>query len=84
MAASCRQRLAEMAQWLEAGHRHFMLFSCSTACGAGHPQHLASRSYLARHFLCSFTPLLCEATEADYLAVFQARAGFRHGAIDLG
>jgi hypothetical protein len=23
--------------------------------------------------LLSFTPLLCEATEADYLAVFQAR-----------
>ena len=76
MAASCRKKaFAEMAQWLEAGHRHFI---CSTAVqpgGAGHPQHLASRS-LPRPSLCSsFTPLLCEATEADYLAVLLVRAG---------
>jgi hypothetical protein len=63
------ESLAEMAQWLEAGHRHFI---CSTAV-----QPVARPSstyepidpYLARHFMLSFTPLLCEATEADYLAV---------------
>jgi hypothetical protein len=64
-----------MAQWLEAGHRHFI---CSTAV---QPVARAILNiwpldpYLARHFLLSFTPLLCEATEADYLAVLSVRAG---------
>ena len=69
------ESLAEMAQWLEAGHRHFI---CSTAV---QPVARAILNiwpldpYLARHFLLSFTPLLCEATEADYLAVLSVRAG---------
>ncbi|ELM3717320.1 hypothetical protein RYR53_000308 [Aeromonas hydrophila] len=65
--------LAEMADWLEAGHLHFCCSAAVQPVARAILNIWPLDPYLARHFLCSFTPLLCEATEADYLAVFQAR-----------
>ena len=65
--------LAEMADWLEAGHRHFCCSAAVQPVARAILNIWPLDPYLARHFLVSFTPLLCEATEADYLAVFQAR-----------
>jgi hypothetical protein len=65
--------LAEMALWLEAGHRHFRCSAAVQPVARAILNIWPLDPYLARHFLLSFTPLLCEATEADYLAVFQAR-----------
>ena len=64
--------LHEMEAWLAAGHLHFICFSRRSACGAGHPQYLAPRPISPAISCSSFTPC-CEATEADYLAVFSAR-----------
>lgn len=65
--------LAEMTDWLEAGHRHFCCSAAVQPVARAILNIWPLDPYLARHFLVSFTPLLCEATEADYLAVFQAR-----------
>lgn len=65
--------LAEMADWLEAGHRHFCCSAAVQPVARAILNIWPLDPYLARHFLVSFTPLQCEATEADYLAVFQAR-----------
>lgn len=65
--------LAEMALWLEAGHHHFRCSAAVQPVARAILNIWPLDPYLARHFLLSFTPLLCEATEADYLAVFQAR-----------
>lgn len=65
--------LAEMAKWLEAGHLHFCCSAAVQPVARAILNIWPLDPYLARHFLHSFTPLLCEATEADYLAVFQAR-----------
>ena len=68
------ESLAEMAQWLEAGHRHFI---CSTVQPVARAilKHLASRSLPRPSLLAQFHTLLCEATEADYLAVLSVGAG---------
>lgn len=65
--------LTEMADWLEAGHRHFCCSAAVQPVARAILNIWPLDPYLTRHFLVSFTPLLCEATEADYLAVFQAR-----------
>ncbi|RAJ09500.1 hypothetical protein [Aeromonas salmonicida] len=65
--------LAEMGQWLEAGHLHFRCSAAVQPVARAILNIWPLDPYLARHFLLSFTPLLCKATEADYLAVFQAR-----------
>lgn len=65
--------LAEMALWLETGHHHFRCSAAVQPVARAILNIWPLDPYLARHFLLSFTPLLCEATEADYLAVFQAR-----------
>ena len=67
------QGLCEMAQWLEAGHQHFICSASVQPVARAILNIWPLDPYLARHFLLSFTPLLCEATEADYLAVFSAR-----------
>lgn len=65
--------LCEMSQWLEAGHQHFICSAAVQPVARAILNIWPLDPYLARHFLLSFTPLLCEATEADYLAVFSAR-----------
>lgn len=65
--------LADMAAWLEAGHQHFICAAAVQPVARAILNIWPLDPYLARHFLLSFTPLLCEATEADYLAVFAAR-----------
>ena len=67
------QGLQEMAQWLEAGHQHFICSAAIQPVARAILNIWPLDPYLARHFLLGFTPLLCEATEADYLAVFAAR-----------
>lgn len=66
--------LCEMARWLEAGHQNFICSAAVQPVARAILNIWPLDPYLARHFLLSFTPLLCEATEADYLAVFSARA----------
>lgn len=67
------QALGEMTAWLEAGHLHFICSAAVQPVARAILNIWPLDPYLARHFLLSFTPLLCEATEADYLAVFAAR-----------
>ena len=67
------QGLQEMAQWLEAGHQHFICSAAILPVARAILNIWPLDPYLARHFLLGFTPLLCEATEADYLAVFAGR-----------
>ena len=67
------QGLCEMAQWLDAGHQHFICSAAIQPVARAILNIWPLDPYLARHFLLGFTPLLCEATEADYLAVFAAR-----------
>lgn len=68
------QGLKEMVTWLEAGHKNFICSAAVQPVARAILNIWPLDPYLARHFLLSFTPLLCEATEADYLAVFPARA----------
>lgn len=65
--------LHEMEAWLAAGHLHFICSAAVQPVARAILNIWPLDPYLARHFLLSFTPLLCEATEADYLAVFSAR-----------
>lgn len=65
--------LCEMALWLEAGHQHFICSAAVQPVARAILNIWPLDPYLARHFLLGFSPLLCEATEADYLAVFAAR-----------
>lgn len=67
------QGLQEMDTWLAAGHLHFICSAAVQPVARAILNIWPLDPYLARHFLLSFTPLLCEATEADYLAVFSAR-----------
>ncbi|WP_349921454.1 hypothetical protein [Aeromonas veronii] len=67
------QALGEMTAWLEAGHFHFICSAAIQPVARAILNIWPLDPYLARHFLLSFTPLQCEATEADYLAVFAAR-----------
>lgn len=67
------QGLQEMASWLEAGHKHFICSAAVQPVARAILNIWPLDPYLARHFLLGFTPLLCEATESDYLAVFSAR-----------
>jgi len=66
--------MCEMADWLEAGHRHFLCSAAVQPVARAILNIWPLDPYLARHFLMTFTPLLQRATEADYLAVFAARA----------
>lgn len=68
------QGLCEMALWLEAGHRNFICSAAVQPVARAILNIWPLDPYLARHFLMTFTPLLQRATEADYLAVFAARA----------
>lgn len=65
--------LCEMGRWLEEGHQNFICSAAVQPVARAILNIWPLDPYLARHFLLSFTPLLCEATEADYLAVFAAR-----------
>ncbi|MCR6554703.1 hypothetical protein NL539_22835, partial [Aeromonas sp. CPF2-S1] len=66
--------MCEMADWLEAGHRHFICSAAVQPVARAILNIWPLDPYLARHFLMTFTPLLQSATQADYLAVFAARA----------
>ena len=66
--------MCEMADWLDAGHRHFICSAAVQPVARAILNIWPLDPYLARHFLMTFTPLLEHATEADYLAVFAARA----------
>ena len=66
--------LADMATWLEAGHLHFVCPAAIQPVARAILNIWPLDPYLARHFLTSLTPLLQNATEQDYLAVFAARA----------
>ncbi|WP_421339178.1 hypothetical protein [Aeromonas veronii] len=66
--------MCEMANWLEAGHRHFICSAAVQPVARAILNIWPLDPYLARHFLMTFTPLLQSATQADYLAVFAARA----------
>lgn len=66
--------ICAMADWLDAGHRHFLCSAAVQPVARAILNIWPLDPYLARHFLTSFTPLLQSATEADYLAVFAARA----------
>ncbi|MGL5324446.1 MAG: hypothetical protein ACRC91_06955 [Aeromonas sp.] len=66
--------LGEMAEWLEAGHRHFICSAAVQPVARAILNIWPLDPYLARHFLMTFTPLLKSATEADYLEVFHVRA----------
>ncbi|HHQ4713884.1 TPA: hypothetical protein ACSP78_003585 [Aeromonas veronii] len=66
--------LCKMADWLDAGHRHFICSAAVQPVARAILNIWPLDPYLARHFLMTFTPLLQRATEADYLAVFAARA----------
>ncbi|MGU5655110.1 hypothetical protein [Aeromonas allosaccharophila] len=66
--------MCEMADWLDAGHSHFLCSAAVQPVARAILNIWPLDPYLARHFLMTFTPLLLRATEADYLAVFAARA----------
>ncbi|MFB2865300.1 hypothetical protein [Aeromonas sp. MdU4] len=66
--------MVEMANWLEAGHRHFLCAAAVQPVARAILNIWPLDPYLARHFLTTFTPLLQNATEENYLAVFAARA----------
>lgn len=66
--------MCEMADWLEAGHRHFICSAAVQPVARAILNIWPLDPYLARHFLMTLTPLLQSATQADYLAVFAARA----------
>ncbi|MFQ1788453.1 hypothetical protein ACK39B_17900 [Aeromonas veronii] len=66
--------MCEMANWLEAGHRHFICSAAVQPVARAILNIWPLDPYLARHFLMTFTPLLQSATQADYFAVFAARA----------
>ena len=66
--------LCKMADWLDAGHRHFICSAAVQPVARAILNIWPLDPYLARHFLMTFTPLLEHVTEADYLAVFAARA----------
>jgi len=65
--------MCEMADWLEAGHRHFICSAAVQPVARAILNIWPLDPYLARHFLLTFTPLLQSATQADYLEVFAAR-----------
>ena len=66
--------MRDMALWLEAGHCHFLCPAAVQPVARAILNIWPLDPYLARHFLLALTPLLHSATEADYLAVFSARA----------
>ena len=66
--------MCEMADWLDAGHLHFLCSAAVQPVARAILNIWPLDPYLARHFLMTFTPLLQCASEADYLAVFAARA----------
>ena len=69
---------ARWSQWLDARSSTFSSVQLRFSWSPGAiPLNIWPDPYLARLFCSSFTSLLCEATEADYLAVFSARDDWR-------
>lgn len=65
--------ICDMAEWLEAGHRHFICPAAVQPVARAILNIWPLDPYLARHFLMTFTPLLQSATQADYFGVFAVR-----------
>lgn len=63
----------DMAIWLVENHRYFICPAAVQPVAQAILNIWPLDPYLAKHFLNSFVPLLANAEEKDFLAVFQAR-----------
>lgn len=66
--------LGDLEPWLEAGHQHLIAPAAVVPVIRSLLNIWPLDPHLTRHYLRDITPLLREASEADYLAVIQARA----------